>query len=385
MAEDPNSPLNKALSGLGTTIQSITGKVEAGKTRVREYKSQIITKLKEVVQQLNYLKENSNLKDLPQLRKQLQNSQAALQQKTEELNQTKTNLDEANRNLEELRQNLDSINRQLAEKDKQIADLTTSGNQKDKEIQELDAQFRELDKEKTEIERKLESAQQQTNSLVERIGQINATLANQIELIDTIVSELGNLDSNTDDVAVQFKAVGDNINAIINMINNPSQGGAQTRPQQQLTDYDVELNFNNLLNLHNESPSGQYLQYMRKVDKTIRDGGQIKNDIDKLITKVEEGTSPEEKEYAINEIKRILTTNQLKVDPYNTMGGKRRRKTMKKIHRRTRKKMRGGYIYSSSKELDKASSVVSSSSTSKSSSGSKSKSKSKKRRYTLRS
>ena len=56
-------------------------------------------------------------------------------------------------------------------------------------------------------------------------------------------------------------------------------------------------------------------------------------------------------------------------------GGKRRRRTMKKRNRRTRK-MRGGYIYSASKELDKASSVVSASG---------SKSKSKKRRHSRRS
>jgi hypothetical protein len=57
-------------------------------------------------------------------------------------------------------------------------------------------------------------------------------------------------------------------------------------------------------------------------------------------------------------------------------GGKRKRKTMKKRHRRTRKKMKGGYIYSTSKELDKSSSIISATSNSKSSTSKSSTSKS---------
>jgi hypothetical protein len=65
-------------------------------------------------------------------------------------------------------------------------------------------------------------------------------------------------------------------------------------------------------------------------------------------------------------------------------GGKRRCRTMKKHHKRTHKKMRGGYIYSSSKELDKASSVISASSGSKTTSSKSSNSKSKRKDKTRR-
>ena len=62
-------------------------------------------------------------------------------------------------------------------------------------------------------------------------------------------------------------------------------------------------------------------------------------------------------------------------------GGKRRRRTMKmrsKSKRRSKKSYKGGYVYSSSKELDKASSIVSTSSNTKSP---KSNKKYKTRRY----
>ena len=65
-------------------------------------------------------------------------------------------------------------------------------------------------------------------------------------------------------------------------------------------------------------------------------------------------------------------------------GGKRGRRTMKKRNRKTRKFMKknqkGGYVYSASKELDNASSIINISSIPKSSSTSKTKSKNHKSR-----
>jgi len=374
MAEDPNSPLNQALAGLGTTINTITDKVEAGKTRVREYKAQIIAKLREVVEQLNSLKANNNLKALPQLRKQLQDSQAALQQKTEELDQTKGQLNEANQNLQQLQQNVDQINRQIAEKEQQITELTNSGKEKDKAIQELDAQVRELDKQKEEAEKNLVSAQQQIDSIIQKIGQLNTALVNQIQLIDTIANELGDLDNG--DVAEQFKAVTDNIKVIVDMLNSAGQGegGAEAAVQQPI--YDVEQNFNKLNELHLNKDNGQYQRYVQGLD------GQIQRQIGRVINDVERN-NPQ----AISTLKQILEQNKLNV-PTSMNGGKSRRhnrrggrKTMKKKHKKTRKlakkNYRGGYVYSASKDLDKASSVISASSSSKSSSGKRDKTRRK--------
>lgn len=373
MAEDPNSPLNQALVGLGTTINTITDKVEAGKTRVREYKAQIVTKLQEVVEQLNSLKANNNLKAVPQLRKQLQDSQSALQEKTEELDKTKGQLNEANKTLQQLQQNIDQINREIEEKNQQITDLTNSGKQKDKSIQELDAQVRELDKQKEEAEKNLLSAQQQIDSIIQKIGQLNTALVNQIQLIDTIANELGDLDNG--DVAEQFKNVTDNIKVIVDMLNSSGEGQSAPVPeaaaiQQQL--YDVEENFNKLINLHLNKDNGQYQRFVQRLD------GQIQNKIAQVINYVDRN-DPQ----AIATLKQILEQNKLKV-PTIINGGKSRRhkrrggrKTMKKRHRRTHKKMRGGYVYNTSKELDRASSVISNSSSSRSSSISSSISKSK--------
>lgn len=383
MAEDPNSPLNLALAELGTTIGTITGKVEAGKQRVREYKGQIIAKLGEVIQQLNTLRTNNNLSGIPELKQQLQASQNALQEKTQLLNDTQKSLDEANTNLRDLQARMTDIDREMATKTAEIERLTAEGGQKDASIQDLNNQIQELTKQKADLEGQYANAQQQSDSLIQKIGQINTTLARQIDLIDTIVSELGNLDNASDEVAMQFKAVGDNIMAIMNMLNEnaPAAAPAAASPAAA-AGYDADRNFDKLMELDREDKE-QYTNFKRKLDSKI---GQI---IDNNIRGARDG-NPE----AINAIKDALRTAQKVVPDLIIRGGKsrrhrrrnNRRKTMKKRHRKTMKRnhYRGGYVYTSSKELDNASSIVSTSTDSLSKSLSKSSmsSSAKKRRRT---
>jgi len=373
MAGAPDSPLNQALAGLGTTIQTITGKVEAGKTRVREYKAQIIAKLREVVEQLNSLKANNNLKALPQLRKQLQDSQVDLQQKTEELDQTKGQLNAANQNLQQLQQNIDKINSQIEEKNQQITDLTTSGKQKDKAIQELDAQVRELDKQKEDAENNLVSAQQQIDSIIQKIGQLNTALVNQIQLIDTIANELGDLDNG--DVAEQFKSITDNIKVIVDMLNSAGQGGDEEVVQQGQADaYNVQENFDRLLALYNQpEPKTQYNNFIDSMVTPV-----LKRQIAMELNILKTNRDATTRDNSLKKLKQILGQNSIKVPGVIVTGGKSRnykkRKTMKKRHRKTHKlsknrklskNYKGGYVYSASKDLDKASSVISASSNSK--------------------
>lgn len=368
MAEDPNSPLNVALAELGTTIGTITGKVEAGKQRVREYKGQIIAKLGEVIQQLNTLRTNNNLSGIPELKQQLQASQNALQEKTQLLNDTQKSLDEANTNLRDLQARMTDIDREMATKTAEIERLMAEGGQKDASIQDLNNQIQELTKQKADIEGQYANAQQQSNSLIQKIGQINTTLARQIDLIDTIVAELGNLDNASDEVAMQFKAVGDNIMAIMNMLNENAPAAAAPAPAAAA--YDAEKNFDKLMELDKEDKE-QFTNFKRKLDSKI---GQI---IDNNIRGARDG-NPE----AINAIKDALRTSQKVVPDLIIRGGKsrrhrrrnNRRKTMKKRHRKTMKRnhYRGGYVYTSSKELDNASSIVSTSTDSLSKSLSKS-------------
>ena len=217
---------------------------------------------------------------------------------------------------------------------------------------------------KAEAERQLALAQQQTNSLVERIGNINATLGRQIQLIDMIAAELGDLDGANDDVALQFKAVGDNIMVIMNMLNSsapPGQGPAPAPapapvvpgPQQ------VDDLYNKFINLNQQKKDLFYRNLQNTANR-----GSIKIIQENINTP---GPGPVDTIKA--ELAKILANNNSAL----VKGGKSRKykkqKTMKKRHKKTRKlgkNYKGGYVYSASKDLDKASSIISASSRSRS-------------------
>jgi chromosome segregation ATPase len=222
MASNPNSPLNAALIELGTTVNSITQKITDGKTKVNEYKVQIKNKLSEVNKQLEVLKNGNQFQIIPQLRKQLEETQGALQDKTSQLQTTQTELTSVNENLSQLQNRLNTINQELEQKNNQIRDLSINGQQKDSQITQLTNQITQLTEEKAEIERNLAASQQDASQLVNQISQINNALKNQINLIQTISTELG--DINNGEIGEQFKAVQDNISAIMVMLNDQGQG-----------------------------------------------------------------------------------------------------------------------------------------------------------------
>jgi predicted nucleic acid-binding Zn-ribbon protein len=317
------------------------------------------------------IKNNTKWQDIANLRQQLQQ----LQQLPQQLQEKQNELDKAKATIQDLQSQIQGFNNQIQAKNDQIQKLLQDSENKEKQIKDIQQQIQQLTDDKKALEDNLNAKTNEVNGLANNIQMITGSLAKQIENINQIADQLGDLDNG--EIGEEFGIITQNITAIIELLEGRRSGGAETIPQPPLPDYDVETNFNNLLNLHNESPSGQYLQYMEKL-KRMPNGGIIKRDIDNLIKRAEEGNGA-----AIEEIKRILKTNKLKVDTYRQFGGKRRHKTMKKRHRRTRKKMRGGYVWKRDKNLDNASSVVSISSNSKFKSYS-SKSKSQKNDKTRR-
>ena len=386
MAQNPNSPLNQALGTLGQTIGSITDKVVAGKATAEAYKANIIAKLEEVIQQLNALKNSPNFKEVPLLRQQLQDTQTALQEKTVELDQANENFAQANARLQQIDQEIARINRALAENQAEIDRLNAAGQENADKIAGLTEDKNRLTEEKDAAVRQLALIQQETGQLVENINRINATLAAQIETIDTIVAGLVNLDDANDAVAAKFTSVTQNITDIMAMLSATAQGpqvqgpgpqGPPTEPPPPVPTRAQQVDglYNNFINMTQQKKDLFY----RNLQNTDNRGSTriIQENIRKAID--------DRDEQSINNIKgelaKILANNNGSL----LRGGKyrnyKKRKTMKKRHRKTRKlsknrkNYKGGYVYSASRDLDKASSVISASSNSKSRSNRKDKTK----------
>lgn len=348
------SPLNDALNGLGTTIDSITQKVETGKQKVKAYKEEIVQKLSEVIKQLEKLKENQNIKDIPKIQGQLLNSNEALQKTTESLNLTKKQLDESNAKLENLQQTLDGVNTQLAnvtaelaKKQEELGSATDGLKEKDATIQSLNEEMARLQQQKAEAEKQVGEAQGEVTSLIDRIGQINQTLVKQIELIDTIAGELGN----NEDVMQGFAAISRNIEAIVNLINNPDRTAKQPTAASNTPLYD------------------KYSKLSNEEREAILDKIREKNERDYQII-MESFSKAESDPVFKRNIQNVLSRNSDIM-----FGGRRKRRTMKRRGKKTRKLYKGGYVYSSSKQLDESSSIITSSSDSNSNSNSKTKSR----------
>lgn len=362
-----DSPLNRVLMELGETVETINEKVNAGKNKVSEYKKDIIGRLNDVLEQLKRLRQaNINtLNSIPELKNNLSKAQTELQQKTDELAQTKNQLETSNRSLTELQNRLNNITQELETKNKELEavrqELASEKNktndilkEKDAVIQKLDEEIKNLNEQKTQTETDLARARQEIDSLVDRLSKINDALVQKIKLIDTIAGEFGD----NREVLQGFQSITDSIQAIMMMLNNP-----ETISTSNSTASNTSSSNTPLYNKYKELPQGQkdmVIQKLYEIDSRL--GDQIQDD---LVGSDEKNQNGEIKR---NNIQNILSRNP---SVFNFVGGKRRRKTMKKRHRKTQKKMRGGYVYSSSKELDKASSVISSSSGTESASGSK--------------
>ena len=363
--------LDGALSSLNNAIQTIDAKVIEGKAKASKYRENIIVRLGEVVNQLKKLQDLDAFKSIPRLQGQLNSTNAELKKKTDELQQVSAKINELNNTNSNLKKQIDDINTELKNKNEELrraqeAILAEQSKtaQKDKAIQDLSKQVKDLNEAKNNAERALSTAQAEISSLVDKIARINHELVGKIALIDTITQDL-----NIDDAGVSngFKLVADNIQAIMNMINSPTSARPLTTSKYPLYNQfiskpqNIQLQIADTIGLNSNTGNKEFINQIG-----------LKRDTSSEITEDEKA--------------RVDTLLQNYGNPDllrggKLQGGKRRRRTMKRYGKKN-KSYRGGYVYSSSKELDKASSVISSSSNSNSLSDSNSDSKSKKKRST---
>jgi len=365
------------------------------------FKETFTTKLKDIIAAIERFK-STNLQGLTDTKDRLTNV-------TNELNVTKETLARTQGELEQIRsalsttqselQNVTSIKNGLEQKERELNDkirqleteyqnkingvrqeMSDKATQEKKNMQQdFDSQIAALNNEKSDLQKGIQEAQQsqteavnklsalqteQTN-LVNNLGEINSLLTRQLELISNINTE----QPNDAEYSELLDTIQSSLGGVISEINQAVSG------QNQST-YDVESNYNNLMSLYDTNRFNAFLD--NNTDGTVKRAIQ---------TNIREAKNRNPQ--SIDEIKRVLSANQIKVRPPSSsiFGGKRRSKTMKKKNSKTRKlnrklNQRGGYVYSSSKALDKASSIVSSSS-SKSRTKSKNKSKNKTRTKTI--
>ena len=353
--------LNGALNQLDDTIKGISGKVEEQKARVTQYKTNLLEKLKQLKISLDGIKNNTKWQEIADLRQQLQQ----LPQLQQQLQEKIRNLDQAKETINDLQFQIQRFNQEIQAKNEQIQKLLQDGENKDNQIKDIEQQIQNLTTDKKALEDNLQAKTDEVNVLANRIQLITGSLGNQIQNINQIADQLGDLDNG--EIGEQFNLITGNITAIIDILEGRRLEGTESPVQQVEQEFSAEIEqlYNDLIgvsNSENQEPLKRLYTSLRSTPNAL------------YINKIQSAINNAKRNdpIAIKQIKQAL--KELKEKGVNinfnipgSRGGKRRRKTMKKRHRRTRKKMRGGYNYSPSKELDKSSSVISGSSSFKSS------------------
>lgn len=364
-------------------------KIQLLNTRNTSFNQELTKRLNDIIGAIDAFK-SSNLQGLTETKNKLTEVTNELQTTKQDLEQTQAELNRVKQDFANVQNELQTANARKNELEQQVRDLdqrikqteleyqnkingvrqemSDKATQEKKDMQTaFDNQIAALNNEKSQLQKDINDAKQAQNDavnrlstlqkeqdgLIQNLGTINQFLAQQLSLIDTINTEQPNMVDYSD----LLDQIQRGLSGVITGINQAVSTNTTMGSRDSNADkgpYDVETNFNNLLNLHNESPSGQYSQYITKVNRTINNGTKITTDINKYINDAERGIPQ-----AIQQLRNILATNKLPVDPYNPTGGRRKRRTMKKRYRRTRKQQKGGYTYDSSKDLDMKSSVIS--------------------------
>jgi hypothetical protein len=378
----PTDVINEILQK-GTDINNKLGeKIGLLKDRNIKFNTDLLEKLNEISSAISAFK-NTNIQGLTDTKNKLAEVSNELATTKATLNQNQNQLEIVQANLSAAQNKIQTSNAiiiELERKDKELNEklvqLQTTYDNKISEIrdeistksteekntmqQEFNNQITAINNEKAQLQHEVEGAklaqteavanltalQNDQENLIVSLGNINSFLTKQLELIDSI--NVGSPD--IEDYTFLLDTIQKGLGGVISNINQ-----AVSAPVNSDT-YDKFISL---------TPD-QQTEILDTLQATQQN--YIEENIDT--------TDPLVK----NNIRNILSRNY---KGHLLKGGKRKnkRKTIKKIgSKRTKKLMKnlkGGYVYSSSKDLDKASSIISASSNSNSNSNSKSKSNKK--------
>jgi chromosome segregation ATPase len=347
-----NGDLTKRLNDIISSISSFKNTNLSGLTETKN-------KLSSVTKELETTKMN-----LQQTQNELENVKTALSSTQNELqtsNSKRNELEQQNRDI------TNKITQLQTEYDNKIYGIKDEMSKKSTEekkqmTQEFNNKMEELNSEKINLQKAIEDAQQkqteavnnlailqkEQDGLINNLSTINDFLTKQLELISNINTEQPNIDEYNGLLETIQNGLGGVINEINQAVLPSSQTPSSSSSQTPLYDKFIKLS---------EQQKQQVLSQMER------------QYVNTILTNIQNPT-PENKMNINNIISRHYNGNLLRggKKSKNSKNTKQKTNKLNKKHK-TKKHLRrqkGGYTYSSSKELDKASSIVSASSNTKS-------------------
>lgn len=376
----------------------IEEKIKLLSVRNSNFNRTLTDKLNEIIGAINKFK-TTNLQGLTETKDKLAAVTKELQDTKEELVITKTELDRVKTQLVNLQNEIQQTNDNKKNLQQQIGELEgkirnmemeyenkingvrqeisqKTTEEKKNMQQQFDANIAELKQQKNDLEKKFQDAERTQNDAVNRLGAlqtvqdelfkklgtVNEMLVSQIVKIEEINDQnpdYGNYKDLLDMIQLGLSGV---ITGINDAVSSTPMSVANSSSSTPLYDKFVSLSDDDKQKIYDKIGP----KYTKSIQDELNSGNPSKSQINNILN-------------------RIYIENLKDGAEDLLRGGRRKRRTMKKRPKKTRKlmkkKQKGGYVYDNSKELDKASSVIShSSGTSKSRTSTSSKRKRRKRR-----
>jgi chromosome segregation ATPase len=342
-----NGDLTKSLNDIISSISSFKNTNLSGLTETKN-------KLSSVTKELETTKMN-----LQQTQNELENVKTALASTQNDLQTSNSSRNELDQKLKDLTNKINQLQTEYENKLYGIRDeMSKKSTEEKKQMQQdFNNKMESLNAEKTNLQNGIEDAQQkqtdavnnlallqkEQDGLLNNLATINSFLTHQLELITNI-----NVDQpNIDEYNGLLETIQNGLGGVINEINQAVLPSSNLQPSSQIPLYDK------FIKLSGEQKNQILSQMEQQYANTILINNQ--------------NPTPENKMNINNILLRHYNGNLLR-------GGKKYKNNKNKTNKlnkkqKTKKYLRnqkGGYTYSSSKELDKASSIVSASSNSKS-------------------
>ena len=367
----------------GKAINNELGKkIELLNQKNSKFNGDLTKRLNDIISSISSFK-NTNLSGLTETKnklssvtKELETTKMNLQQTQNELKNVKTALSSTQNELQTAnskRNELEQQNRDITNKITQLQteydnkiygirdEMSKKSTEEKKQMtQEFNNKMEELNSEKINLQKAIEDAQQkqteavnnlailqkEQDGLINNLSTINEFLTKQLELISNINTEQPNIDEYNG----LLETIQNGLGGVINEINQAVLPSSTTQSSSTTPLYDKFIKLS-------EQQKQQVLSQMER---------QYANTI---LTNIQNPT-PENKMNINNIISRHYNGNLLRGGKNSKKSKNKKQKTNKlnKKHKTKKhlRKQKGGYTYSSSKELDKASSIVSASSNTKS-------------------
>ena len=261
------SNISQSLAQLKQILDNSNNKITDFRNTNREFRKNLIDKIKSILNTIQNLATNPNIKNL-----------------TVQLQQSQTQLESLQQQLQESNAQLNNLQQQMQQLQKEKADLLqkmqTSGDESGKLQQQMQ-----------QLQQQLNECLASQNQNIDTIAQVNDLLTKQVDNMNGMLQESNSFNTEYD---AEISAIATNLQLVVNMLNGTAGPGPSSGSEPGIP------------------PPPGLGPSRRRIPPTTGNVSDVYNDYENM-----------------------------------GRGGKKRRRTHKKIYKRYTKKMKGGYNWSS--------------------------------------